>query len=118
MSTLITKTQVVNTLRALVEQHGADTIRSNQYLNDRLGVPNCIAGCAFFSWGMSLQELAAAEGACVGELAESGSLGDLEFTEAAITVLGIAQDEQDAGHSWGNVLGAALDAAEGWGNTE
>lgn len=120
MSTLITKSQVVDTLRVLVAEHGAGTIRDNTYTRTtpEATVPWCIAGCALHAWGFSIMALIAIEGTCINEVALSWPLEGIELTEAATAVLHIAQDSQDGGATWGNVLGAALDAAEGWGDEE
>jgi len=118
MTKTITKMQVIDTLRTLVDQHGADTVRSNRYVNHSLNVPNCIAGCFFFAWGVSLSTLSANEGTCVNELALSWPLDGIELTEAATEVLHDAQSAQDTPSTWGVALGAALDTAEEWGDEE
>lgn len=118
MSDVITKTQVVATLQSLVRQHGANTIRSNTYVNERLGVPNCIAGCAFSAWGVSLSALIAVEGVCVDEIALDWPLDGVELTEAAEDVLCTAQNRQDDGATWGHVLELAMDKAVEWGDVE
>lgn len=111
---VITKTDVIATLRDLVNRVGADTVRGCTYVQpngDGGLVPYCIAGHAFVDWGMPAENLRLVNVQSVSRLHdEEWRWGDLfTLTDAGAEVLNLAQVVQDKGEPWG----VALQRAEG-----
>lgn len=105
---VIGKTEVITTLSAIVEREGANTERGCFYTttNDKGDlVPWCIAGCAFFEWGIPVEKLKNVGDLSVYGLARNWPWDDvITLTEPAAEVLNYAQAVQDSGKPWGHVL--------------
>lgn len=121
----ITKTDVLETLHAVVTEHSGNTKRECFYINrdsNNNPVPWCIAGCALVRWGAPLAALERAEGWDIDDMARRGwntfFNGDLVLTQAATSILYSAQRVQDRNGTWAEAVTAALETAKMWKDEE
>lgn len=113
MARVITAYLARKALNEAVEVHGPDHVAPAEYVESGGNDPGCLVGTALFHLGVPVSALremddqvVGAEGSeidgghCLDVLAKHG----FRLTDVAARVFKAAQDAQDAGDEWGEVL--------------